>query len=63
MIKLDVELYPKRIGNRNQWLLPVQGIMRLVQENNYAECYKRLEKTLEVVGVLEKARESAGLSF
>ena len=36
--------------------------MRLVQENNYAECYKRLEKTLEVVEVLEK-RESAGLSF
>lgn len=37
--------------------------MRLVQEINYAECYKRLEKTLEVVEVLEKARESAGLSF
>lgn len=51
------------VQGENQWLLAVQGIVRLVQENNYAECYKRLEKTLEVVEVLEKARESAGLSF
>lgn len=47
----------------NQWLLEIQGIVKLVEENNYAECYERLEKTLEVVEVLEKARQSAGLFF
>lgn len=45
------------------WFYEIEGMVRQVQNQNYAECYKRLDKTLEVVDVLEQARQSAGITF
>ncbi len=48
---------------RAPWLYEIEGLVKLVQNEDYDECYKRLDKTLEVVDVLEKARQSAGITF
>ncbi len=47
----------------NAWFHEVQSIMKYMNDENYDYCYSRLEKTLEVVEILEKARKSAGMSF
>ncbi|MCM1135526.1 MAG: Gfo/Idh/MocA family oxidoreductase [Clostridium sp.] len=40
-----------------QWLIEIQKMTELVQRNDYEECYRRLDRTLEVMEVLEKARK------
>jgi predicted dehydrogenase len=44
------------LQNGTPWFYEIQGITKIVSEENYEECYRRLEKTLEVVEILEKAR-------
>ena len=39
------------------------GLVDLVSNKNYEECYQRLEIALQVMEVLEEARKSAGMSF
>lgn len=50
-------------ADKNPWYYEMEGLVKLVKDNNFAECYRRLEIALNVVTVLEKARESAGLGF
>lgn len=47
----------------NPWHYEMIGLVRLVASNDYKECYRRLEISLQVVEVLEEARKSAGLCF
>ncbi len=47
----------------NAWYHEVQSIMKYMNAKDYDFCYQRLEKTLEVVEILENARKSAGMSF
>lgn len=47
----------------NQWYFEIQGITKLVAEKNYDECLRRLDGTLEVMEVIEKARREAGIFF
>jgi len=47
----------------HQWYFEIQGITKLVRDKNYTECWKRLDRTLEVVEVIEKARKEAGILF
>jgi predicted dehydrogenase len=47
----------------HQWYFEIQGITRLVGERNYDECWRRLDKTLEVMEVIEKARKEEGILF
>ncbi len=42
------------------WLLEVRAITDLIKRRDYEECCRRLEKSLEVMEVLEAARESGG---
>ena len=39
------------------------GLVELVSNNDYTECYRRIDVALDVVEVLEEARKSAGLPF
>ena len=39
------------------------GLADLVSNNDYEECYRRLDVALDVIEVLEEARKSAGLPF
>ena len=47
----------------NPWSFEMSGLVKLVSGNNYEECYKRLDIALQVVGILEEGRKSAGLPF
>lgn len=47
----------------NPWAYEMIGLVELVSNNNYDECYRRLDVALDVIEVLEEARKSAGLSF
>lgn len=47
----------------NQWYYEAQALSELLGKMDYDTCYKRLDKTLEVVDILEKARKSAGMCF
>ena len=47
----------------NPWFYELQSLMSLLNNMDYEACYKRLDKTLEVVDILERARLSAKLSF
>lgn len=47
----------------NPWYYEMTGLVALVTEGNYEECYRRLEVSLQVVEVLEEARKSAGMCF
>lgn len=45
------------------WYYEIQGLVKLISENDYDACYSLLDKTLEVVEILEAARKDAGLNF
>ena len=45
-------------ADKNPWYYEMIGLVQLVKDNDVAECYRRLEIALNVVKVLEKARES-----
>ena len=45
------------------WYHEMQGIAKLVAAGDYRACWKRLEDTVAVVGLLEQARRSAGIVF
>lgn len=47
----------------NPWYHEVQDLGRLVATADYDYCYESLNTTLDVVAVLEKAREYAGFDF
>lgn len=47
----------------NPWSFEMTGLVKLVSEENYDECYRHLETALQVVEVLETARKSGGLCF
>lgn len=49
--------------DENPWYYEIKGIADLVKKEDYSTCYDRLELSRIVVDVLEKARESAGISF
>lgn len=48
---------------QNPWAYEMQGLVKLVSNQDYTECYKRLDIAIDVVEVLEEARRSGGLSF
>lgn len=45
------------------WFYEIEGLVKLVEKKDYTECYERLTKTLEVVEVLEQARQNANIPF
>ncbi|MDF2942565.1 MAG: oxidoreductase [Herbinix sp.] len=47
----------------HQWYYEIQGITKIVNKGAYEECYKRLDRTAEVVGFLEEIRKDAGIIF
>lgn len=47
----------------NPWYYEFAALIQLLSSNDYEECYRRLDLSLQVVEVLEEARKSAGLSF
>lgn len=47
----------------SRWFYEVQEITNIVQNNDYAECLRRLDITLEVMDVLENVRKAAGIYF
>ena len=47
----------------NPWYYEVQGLSRLVGEQDYDACYAALETTQAVVEILEQARKSGNLSY
>ena len=47
----------------NPWLYEMIGLVELVSNKDYDECYRRLDVALQVVEVLEEARKNAGLPF
>lgn len=47
----------------SRWLYEVQELARIVNTGDYEECYSRLNVTLDVIEVLEKARKAAGIWF
>lgn len=46
-----------------RWLYEIRGIVEIVKNRDYKECYRRLEITKDVMEVLERARKSAGIYF
>jgi len=46
-----------------RWLYEVQELVKIVQNQDYKECYRRLEVMMNVIEVLEKARKKAGIWF
>ena len=46
-----------------RWLYEIRGIVKIVKNRDYEECYRRLEITKDVMEVLERARKSAGIYF
>lgn len=46
-----------------RWQYEIQEIVKIVQNRDYEECYRRLEVTADVVETLEEARKSAGIYF
>ncbi len=48
---------------KNPYSYEMSELVRLVSEQNYDECYMRLNTALQVVEVLEEARKSGGLGF
>ena len=47
----------------NPWSFEMTGLSELISNNDYEECYRRLDIALQVVKVLEEARKSGGLGF
>ena len=47
----------------NPWYYEFVALSQLLCEKNYKDCYDRLDLSLQVIEVLEAARQSAGLSF
>ena len=47
----------------NQWFYEIQTLEKLGNAEAYDICYANLENSLIVVEILEKARQSAGISF
>lgn len=45
------------------WYFEMQGIAERVAAGDYADCYRRLVDTVEVAGLLERARQDAGIVF
>ena len=45
------------------WYFEMQGIAERVAAGDYADCYRRLADTVEVAGLLERARQDAGIVF
>ena len=41
----------------NQWFYEMQELQRIVKEKDYDTCYQNLEKTMNVVGILEMLRD------
>ena len=50
-------------ADKNPWYYEMEGLVKLVEENNFEECHKRLETAYNVVSILEEARRSGGLVF
>ena len=55
------EVFNEQEGS--QWLNEIRGITSVVQKEDYEDCWKRLDKTLEVVCFMEKTRKAAGIVF
>ncbi len=49
--------------DEDPWYYEIQAIVDTVARGDYEACYRDLELTVEVVEVLERARESAGIVF
>ena len=47
----------------NPWLYEMIELKKLIINNDYTECYNRLDLAVNVIETLEEARKSAGLSF
>ena len=47
----------------NPWLYEMIGLVELIRNKDFDECYRRLDVALQVVEVLEEARKSGGLNF
>ena len=47
----------------DRWIYEVQSIVRLVQAGDYESVYARLDRMLDVISTIEKARLEAGIRF
>jgi predicted dehydrogenase len=47
----------------HQWYYEIQGITKIVENGDYEDCYRRLDTTEEVVGLIEQVRKEAGIFF
>lgn len=47
----------------NAWYWEMQGIAALVRAGDWAECRRRMAKTVEMAALLERARQDAGITF
>lgn len=48
---------------KHQWYYEIQGITKIVANDDLEECYRRLETTAEVVDLIEQVRKEAGIIF
>lgn len=46
-----------------RWLYEIREIVKIVKNQDYEECYRRLEVTIDVMEVLESTRKRAGIYF
>ena len=63
LLRKDSEEIFNMQEGKNQWLLEVEGLTRVVLNEDYEDCYRRLAKTVEVVAFMEKTRRGAGIIF
>lgn len=47
----------------SRWQYEVRQIAEIVAQKDYAQCYRRLDVTLDVMEILENTRKSAGIYF
>ena len=59
--KSDRKTY--NLHTMGHWCIEVQEIMKMIQNQDFEDCNRRLETTLQVVETLEMARKSAGMCF
>lgn len=51
------------LQQKGHWCIEVEKIAQIIKNKDYEECFRRLDLSIQVVEVLEMARESANLNF
>ena len=50
-------------SSTNRYYYEVRGILHMMQEKCFEDCWQRLEKTADTIHVVENARKEAGILF